>query len=80
MVSYERDTSLSNAQLVADGFEMRFLTDEPRLSESVELYESLGFEVLLRPMNEADLSGDACTACMRSDPDRFRFLYTRKTR
>ena len=37
-------------ELVGLGWTRRFIACEPRLSESVELYESLGFEVLLEPL------------------------------
>ncbi len=55
---------------------------EPRLSEAVELYRSLGFEVLLVPVLEACASegGEgSCTACFGADadPDRFKVVYTR---
>jgi hypothetical protein len=74
---YAQDTEEAEAELLAKGFERRFLTDEPRLSESIELYEELGFEVLLRPLAEADLSGAECTECMKASPERYRIIYTR---
>ncbi len=52
-------------------------TDEPRLSELVELYRELGFEVLLRPVSRAEL-GDQCLDCYLAQPDRFRTIYVRK--
>ena len=42
--------STRQAELEAEGWEARFIADEPRLSESVELYESLGMEVHLEPV------------------------------
>lgn len=33
------------------GWERRTTIDEPPLSERMELYEELGFEVLLRPVS-----------------------------
>jgi hypothetical protein len=53
-----------------------------RLSEAVELYESLGFEVLLVPLlDESGVEGQngACTSCFGSDPEpgRFKVVYTR---
>jgi hypothetical protein len=68
-------------ELVALGWEKRFLADEPRLSEMKEVYESIGFEVLLEPLPEkeelAHCSESGCTACLDLDPDRYRTIYTR---
>ena len=65
----------SEAKLLEQGWKRCFVADEPRLSEAVETYEELGFEVtLVRPP-----PGDAeCTACMMQDPHRYRVIYTRK--
>jgi hypothetical protein len=67
--------------LLRQGWEKRFLADEPRLSEMKEMYESIGFEVLLEPLPpKEELSGCAesgCTACLDLDPGRYRTVYTR---
>ena len=54
----------------------RTTIDEPRLSELVELYEELGFEVLLRPVSRDEL-GNECSDCLLSMPDRYQTIYTR---
>ena len=59
------------------GWERQTTTDEPRLSELVELYEELGFEVLLRPISSAELGGE-CQECYLAEPERYRTIYTRK--
>jgi hypothetical protein len=63
------------------GWEKRFIADEPRLSEMKELYESIGFEVLLEPLpskEELDACAESgCTACLDADPERYRIIYTR---
>jgi hypothetical protein len=59
------------------GWERRTTTDEPRLSELVELYEELGFEVLLRSILSAELGGE-CQECYLAEPERYRTIYTRK--
>jgi hypothetical protein len=68
-------------ELARQGWEKRFLADEPRLSEMKELYESIGFEVLLEPLPpKEELAGCAesgCTACLDMDPARYRTIYTR---
>ena len=64
-------------ELKSQGWERRFVYDEPRLSEAVETYRELGFEVLLLPVAPTD---EECTECMLQEPDRFRVIYTRKER
>jgi len=59
-----------------EGWTTRTTTDEPRLSELVELYRELGFEVLLRPVVVGDAAG-TCSACVTDDPGRYRTIYTR---
>jgi hypothetical protein len=59
-----------------EGWTARTTIDEPRLGELVELYQELGFEVMLRPVSAAG-SGDTCSVCVMADPDRFSTIYTR---
>lgn len=64
-------------ELRKEGWEKRFTTDELRLSEMVEQYKELGFEVLLEPV---DTSSEECTGCL-TDPafsDRYKTIYTRQ--
>jgi hypothetical protein len=61
-------------ELKKEGWEKRFTIDEPRLSEMVEKYEELGFEVLLEP---ADTSSEECTSCLTVFSDRYKTIYTR---
>ncbi len=37
-------------ELLADGWTRQFNTDEPRLSEAVEMYQQMGLEVHLEPV------------------------------
>jgi len=62
-------------ELKKEGWEKRFTIDEPRLSEIVEQYRELGFEVLLEPV---DTASEECTTCMTAFYDRYRTIYTRK--
>ncbi len=62
-------------ELKKEGWEKRFTTDEPRLSEMVEQYKELGFEVLLEPV---DTSSEECTSCITAFNDRYRTIYTRR--
>lgn len=70
-------------ELTDAGWERRFVASEPRLAEAVELYESIGFEVLLDPLpSEEEMKGGGCeekgcTACFDVDRERYRIIYTR---
>ena len=64
-------------ELKKQGWEKRFTIDEPRLSEMVEQYKELGFEVLLEPV---DTSSEECTTCLK-DPSfsqLYKTIYTRQ--
>ena len=62
-------------ELKKRGREKRFTIDEPRLSEMVEQYKELGFEVLLEPV---DTSSEECTKCITAFHDRYKTIYTRQ--
>ena len=66
-------------ELGSQGWEKRFMAEEPRLSEMKDLYESIGYEVLLEPLppKEERAACTDCTACLDIDPDRYRTIYTR---
>ena len=70
-------------ELVGQGWEKRFIAREPRLSEAVELYQSIGFDVLLEPLlNEGEVKRDncevsGCTVCFEADKERYRIIFTR---
>jgi hypothetical protein len=70
-------------ELTDGGWERRFIASEPRLAEAVELYESIGFEVLLDPLpSDEEMEGagceeKGCTACFELDRERYRIIYTR---
>ena len=70
--------------LIAEGWERRFIACEPRLSEMIEMYKEIGFEVHLEPLpskEEMDRSGceeSGCTACYDADPERYRIIFTRQ--
>lgn len=70
-------------ELIAEGWERRFVATEPRLQEAVELYEEIGFDVFLEPLpTEEELKGagceeSGCTACFDVDRERYKIIYTR---
>ncbi len=62
-------------ELKKQGWEKRFTIDEPRLSDMVEQYKELGFEVLLEPV---DTSSEECTTCITAFHGRYKTIYTRR--
>ena len=63
--------------LERQGWERRTTYDEPRLSEIAEMYEEMGFEVHIEPLNPDQEPG--CTTCMKDHPELYKTIYTRKT-
>jgi hypothetical protein len=64
------------AKLVSQGWEKRATYDDPRLSEMVDVYKAIGFEVHLEPFNPANEKD--CSECLARSPDRFKTIYTRR--
>jgi hypothetical protein len=69
------DNMAAEEELVKDGWKKKATYDDPRLTEMVALYEKIGFEVHLEPINTENING--CTDCMQQNPDRFKTIYTR---
>jgi len=59
----------------ASGWKRNFVADEPRLSEMIETYQELGFEVITVPIS---LDSADCNECMKQSPEKFQVIYTRK--
>jgi len=67
------------AELEALGWEKQFTRGEPRLSEMVELFESMGREVLLKPAETPDnYVNPDCEACFISCDSNQKIIWTRK--
>lgn len=68
----ERDRELAEA-----GWTRRFVGAPPRLQEMVELYETLGQDVLLDDLSPVELAAecDGCTLAL----SLFRVVYTRRS-
>jgi hypothetical protein len=73
---YQRPQT-SEAELLADGWQRCFIADEPRLSDAIETYEEMGMEVALLPV---DFDDRECSECMKSDPNRYRLIFSRPRR
>jgi hypothetical protein len=64
-------------KLVAQGWERRFMADSVRAKESIELYESMGYEVLTEPVRPAELR-EECSDCKVVVYFSYVTIYTRK--
>ncbi len=66
----------ADSELVAEGWQRRFLADSRMVQEAVETYGELGYEVRLEPFNEDGLKEECsgCKALLR----QFSVVYTRK--
>jgi len=67
----------ADPELVAQGWERRFVTDGRRLKEIVELYTATGFEVHLEPVQAREIGPD-CEDCRLIMLLKFHTVYTRK--
>ena len=63
-------------ELTRQGWQKLATYDEPRLSELVEMYREIGFEVHLEPFDALQEPG--CTGCLQASPERYQTIYTRK--
>ena len=64
-------------ELRRKGWMRQFTTDDPRLSEAVELYKSLGYEVRLEPA-VFDKENAVCKACLQANCRKYKTIYIRK--
>ena len=67
----------ANPDLVAQGWERRFVTDGRRLKEYAELYAAMGYEVQAEPIRAVEVGPD-CLDCRLIMLLQFHTLYTRK--
>lgn len=66
-----------HVELEEHGWMRRFVADEPRLSEAVQLYESLGYEVRLEPVALDETNKECRTCLIGQNCDRYRTIYIR---
>jgi hypothetical protein len=64
-------------ELHGQGWIRQFVTDEPRLSEAVELYKSLGYDVRLEEAS-LDEVNQICKNCLPSDCSKYKIIYIKK--
>jgi hypothetical protein len=70
-------------ELKKQGWQKRFVAEEPRLSEMVELYKETGFEVHLEPMtaveepDEENEECQSCRICFEGSEEKYQVIFTR---
>ena len=67
-------------ELESEGWERRNITSEPRLSEIIELYESLDLEIHLEQMSNElfeSIAGE-CNVCFSYNWEKYKIIFTRK--
>jgi hypothetical protein len=64
-------------ELEKQGWIKRTTIGEPRLTEIVEEYKALGFEVHLEPVNLEQID-EGCRRCYGSAADKIKTVYVRK--
>ena len=79
----DRVTTMTGSEIrpdparIAEGWDPRFVVEARRVPEFVELYASLGFEVLADPVRHGQVSA-ACGDCRVVMLLDFRTIYTRR--
>ncbi len=62
-------------ELTRAGWKKRSTLDEPRLSEVVQAYREIDFEIHLEPFHFEE--GQDCVECMKVSPQKHSTVYTR---
>jgi hypothetical protein len=60
------------------GWQRQFTTDETRLDEMVEFYQSLGYEVRLEPACD-DLPLPECASCYEKFCGKYKTIFVRRS-
>ena len=79
------ENSKREDELITEGWTRRFVANEPRLSEALELYRSMGHEVHVEPLprvdrDSTDTESEECRACFDGFEDQYKIIYTRPKR
>jgi hypothetical protein len=67
----------ADMDLIAAGWERRFLAEPDRVEEAVKIYQSLGLEIRAEPLGPADFGPD-CQDCASDVCKSYVLIYTRK--
>jgi hypothetical protein len=66
------------AALEKQGWHRQFTTDETRLAEMVEFYQSLGYEVRVESVCQ-ELPLPECASCYEKFCDKYKTIFVRKS-
>ena len=58
-------------------WQRRNVLETERVKELVEMYESIGFEVRVKDFKPGEFEGE-CSECMKSEPEKYKVIYTRR--
>ena len=64
-------------ELKRGGWIRQFVTDEPRLTEAVELYKSMGYEVRLEQASFEEVN-QICKNCIPAECSKYKTIYIRR--
>jgi hypothetical protein len=64
-------------ELKKQGWIKRTTIGEPKLTEIVDEYKALGFEVHLEPVNLEEMN-EGCRICYGNEVDKIKTIYIRK--
>ena len=66
-----------NSPRESEGWERRYIAHGARIDEAIELYSSLGYEVMAEPLIPGDLDS-CCRDCALLATCEFKIIYTRR--
>ena len=70
-------TQIKKQALEKEGWVRRFVTTKERVEDFVAVYRSMGFDVMLKPLEPDDLPTDECGACVQVSCRDCVIIYTR---
>ena len=74
----KNNSAKRKSQLEEKGWERKFIIEEHRVIEYVELYESLDQEVRVEPVIPSEM--EDCNECFKVECSSYRVIYTRRPR
>jgi hypothetical protein len=77
-MNLKNDLNKGKLLLEEKGWERKFIIEEHRVNEYVELYESLDQEVRVEPVIPSEIEG--CSECFKTECTNYRVIYTRNPR
>jgi len=63
---------------ITTDWERRSIIDNDRVIEQVEMYEEIGFEVMVKDVVPDELPEEYCKECFIANSEKYKILYTRK--